>query len=473
MPDMPAPPGWEWVKLTDVARLETGHTPSREHPEYWDGDIPWIGIRDAREHHGGLIEMTQQRVSQTGLDNSAARLLPAGTVCLSRTASVGYVVVMGRPMATSQDFVNWICGDAVDPQFLKYLLIAERESLDRFSRGSTHSTIYFPEVKAFHICIPPTAEQRRIVAKLDELLASSRAVRAALDAVPMLLGQYRQAVLAAACSGTLTADVRQEDTPTLADADLDGGIAGTRLPVPSGWRTVPISTLTSAVTSGSRAWSRYYREDGRGTFIMAQNVRPMRLDLSARTGVEPPANDPDRRRTEVRKDDLLVTIVGANTGDVCRIAVDLEDHFVCQSVALLRPVSAKTSPFLEIWLNSPAHGAGQLEKYAYGQGRPHLSLEQLRSLPISVPPLDEQEVIVRRVRAHFERIETLARSVDAIAEDTTLLEQAALAKAFRGELVPQDPNDEPAAVLLDRIRAERATAEKPASKSPRRKSSRT
>jgi type I restriction enzyme S subunit len=78
---------------------------------------------------------------------------------------------MGRPMATSQDFVNWICSNDVDPQFLAYLLIAENRSLFRFASGATHQTIYYPEVKAFHVCIPPSAEQTRIVAILDKAFA--------------------------------------------------------------------------------------------------------------------------------------------------------------------------------------------------------------------------------------------------------------------------------------------------------------
>ena len=145
--DLKGPIGWEWVLLTDIARLETGHTPSREHPEYWDGDIPWIGIKDARIHHGRMIQETLQAVSELGLQNSAARLLPTGTVCLSRTASVGYALVMGKNMATSQDFVNWVCSEAILPSYLMYLFLAERESLDRFGKGTTHTTIYFPEVK--------------------------------------------------------------------------------------------------------------------------------------------------------------------------------------------------------------------------------------------------------------------------------------------------------------------------------------
>ena len=123
MPPRQAPSGWAWTPLSAVARLESGHTPSRRHPEYWGGDVPWIGIRDATANHGRTIEDTQQHTTRLGIENSSARILPANTVCLSRTASVGYVVVMGRPMATSQDFVNWVCTDAIDYRFLKYILL--------------------------------------------------------------------------------------------------------------------------------------------------------------------------------------------------------------------------------------------------------------------------------------------------------------------------------------------------------------
>lgn len=169
MPSTPAPAGWRWTPLSDVARLESGHTPSRKKPEYWGGDIPWIGIRDATGNHGCVLFDTEQHTNGLGIANSSARLLPAHTVCLSRTASVGYVVAMGRPMATSQDFVNWVCGEHIDWRFLKYVLLAEHESYSRFAHGTTHQTIYFPEVKAFHVCLPPIAEQRRIAGVLGAL----------------------------------------------------------------------------------------------------------------------------------------------------------------------------------------------------------------------------------------------------------------------------------------------------------------
>lgn len=167
--DMPAPDGWRWVKLADIARLESGHTPSRRFPEYWDGDIPWIGIPDASAHHGRTITETNQCATQDGIDNSAARVLPAKTVCLSRTASIGYVTVMGRPMATSQDFANWVCSHEIEPYFLMQVLLAERESLFRFAHGTTHQTIYFPELKALHVCLPPLAEQQALCELLGAL----------------------------------------------------------------------------------------------------------------------------------------------------------------------------------------------------------------------------------------------------------------------------------------------------------------
>src|SRR5204863_3501281 len=133
--------------------------PSRQHVEYWDGSIPWISIQDAKNHDGGRIDDTNEHVTELGIANSSARILPANTVCLSRTASVGYVVVMGQPMATSQDFVNWVCDEKkLDYRFLKYVLLAERGSFSRFPHGTTHHTIYFPEVKAFHICVPDISE---------------------------------------------------------------------------------------------------------------------------------------------------------------------------------------------------------------------------------------------------------------------------------------------------------------------------
>jgi len=203
MPSVPPPKGWQWAPLTELARLETGHTPSRRHPEYWGGDIPWIGIQDAKANHGGYIMDTLQHTHDLGIANSSARLLPENTVCLSRTASVGYVVVMGRPMATSQDFVNWVCSKQLDPNFLKHLLIAEGDGLLRFASGAVHQTIYFPEVKAFHICFPPLSEQRRIVHQCDVFAAETQRIELVTQKKLLAVAELKKSLLHQTFSGQL------------------------------------------------------------------------------------------------------------------------------------------------------------------------------------------------------------------------------------------------------------------------------
>ena len=203
--------GWHWTPLVDIARMESGHTPSRSHPEYWDGNIPWISIPDARDWHGKTIPDTYQKTTPKGLANSAARLLPTGTVCLSRTASVGYVVRMGRSMATSQDFVNWTCTPVLDPDFLKYVLMAEGEGIRRFGEGSTHTTIYFPELLSLHVALPPIEEQQEIVRRIDQLLALGESLERRHSEAASRIEKLTPSVLAKAFRGRLVAQDPNEE----------------------------------------------------------------------------------------------------------------------------------------------------------------------------------------------------------------------------------------------------------------------
>lgn len=121
-------------------------------------------------------------------------LLPEGTVCMSRTASVGFVTIMGCQMATSQDFVNWVCGPDLDPEFLMHLLIACRRAIRELGSGATHQSIYFQTVEAFCVCVPSIADQRRITADLSHRLAvgerlteTIRTELAAAEALPAAL----------------------------------------------------------------------------------------------------------------------------------------------------------------------------------------------------------------------------------------------------------------------------------------------
>lgn len=199
----PPPNGWRWELLTDLARLESGHTPSRRRPDWWGGSIPWLALPDIRNLDGKVANDTLEHTNDDGLANSSARLLPRDTVCLSRTASVGYVTILGRPMATSQDFVNWVCGPDLHPLFLMHLLRGSRDYLRSLSSGAIHKTIYVPTVKAFKVCIPGLEEQKRIAKILVDQFIAVGEVRAAAQAQLQEIHSLPDRLLRRAFSGEL------------------------------------------------------------------------------------------------------------------------------------------------------------------------------------------------------------------------------------------------------------------------------
>jgi type I restriction enzyme, S subunit len=178
------PQGWRWELLTDVARLATGHTPDRQRTDYWNGDTPWITLTEIRQFDGTVAHHTAENITKAGIDNSSAVKLPAGTVCFSRTASIGFVTVMGREMATSQDFVNWVCGPRLESTYLMHAFLQSRARLRSLSTGSTHKTIYFPTVEQFRALIPPLHTQREFaqrIAAVEKLKTLHRASLAEID----------------------------------------------------------------------------------------------------------------------------------------------------------------------------------------------------------------------------------------------------------------------------------------------------
>jgi len=191
LPKDAAPAGWKWTRLLGLADLESGHTPSRRHPEWWDGDIPWIALPDIRALDGKVAMETKAYTNPTGIANSSARILPKDTVVFGRDVQVGFTTIMGRQMATSQHFFNWICGKELNPRFLMHALRASKTYMEGMSSGAIHQTIYMPAGREFHLCHPPRKQQDSITAALDlrladaaTLLTAARAELAAIKALP-------------------------------------------------------------------------------------------------------------------------------------------------------------------------------------------------------------------------------------------------------------------------------------------------
>ena len=201
------PEDWTDTNIRRVAVMKTGHTPSRSKNEYWlNTDIPWFTLADVwqlRDSRRTYLGATANTISRLGLENSSAELLPAGTVVLSRTASVGFSGVMPTEMATSQDFWNWVCGPLLVPEYLMWVFRAMRPHLLSLMVGSTHQTIYQSIAAALRIPLPPLEEQHRIVAELDAQTARIDTLIDKAERFIALSTERRAALITAAVTGEL------------------------------------------------------------------------------------------------------------------------------------------------------------------------------------------------------------------------------------------------------------------------------
>ncbi|MFC5748811.1 restriction endonuclease subunit S [Actinomadura rugatobispora] len=199
------PDNWPIVKLNQVAKLGSGHTPSRTRPEYWENcNIPWISLFDVgsmRNPRQEYLHETKQQISQLGIDNSSACIHPAGTVVLSRTASVGFSTIMAKEMAVSQHFVTWTCGSRLAPAYLLYLLRSMRQYFESVQVGTTNVTVFMPDLYSIRVPIPSIHQQTEIVQKIR---ATSGRINQAVDNLSRqveLLAERRRALITAAVTG--------------------------------------------------------------------------------------------------------------------------------------------------------------------------------------------------------------------------------------------------------------------------------
>lgn len=410
---MPTPKGWEWCKLIDIARLESGHTPSRQHPEYWNGGIPWIGIKDARINHGRVIHRTIRTISEAGLQNSAARILPTGTVCLSRTASVGYTFVTGKPMATSQDFVNWVCSDRLVPEFLMYALITEGDRLREFGKGTTHTTIYYPEIKALYICLPTPPDQRRIVAEIEKHFTRLDAGVTALHRTQAHRKRYRASLLKAACEGRLVPSCAEKWSQGTLGEVLTGIEAGKSFKCEE---RPPQTNEVGVVKVSAVSWGSYDELESKTCHDI--------------TRVE--------ERYFINQNDFLFS--RANTIQLIGACV-LASHvtlrvMLSDKILRLRFSPAVVPGWILCWLRSD-FGRREIERLSTGnqESMRNIGQNRIRQIAVKFPSIDEQKHIVSEVERRLRTLNALESVVNANLQRATRLRQAILQKAFSGELV--------------------------------------
>lgn len=392
-PDIEAPEGWAWHSLSDLARLESGHTPSRRKPEYWGGDVSWIGIKDATGNHGRVLHETIQHTNELGIANSAARILPANTVCLSRTASVGYVVVMGRPMATSQDFANWVCGPDLDYNFLKYALLVENEALHRFSYGSTHRTIYYPELKAFHICAPNLAEQREITAvlgALDDKIELNRKTAATLEDMARAL--YRSWFVdfdpvAAKSEGRVPVHMDEATASLFPDTFTEDGL-------PEGWNWHTFENSYTVLETGKRPKGGVASVSDGVPSVGAESIKNIGVFDFGKTKFVPRDFFQSMKKGRLADGDILIYKDGGKPGELRPAATYVSEGFpfgeacINEHVFRIRLDDTLGQHFGFLALSSD-HCMHQMRELATGVAQPGLNQSAMKALSYLRPSNSE------------------------------------------------------------------------------------
>jgi len=432
------PRHWEVGNLRRFARMKTGHTPSRQEATYWEGcTIPWFTLADVwqlREEKQKYLGETKEMISEVGLANSAAELLPAGTVVLSRTASVGFSGIMPVPMATSQDYWNWICGDRLLPDYLLYLLRAMRQEIERSTMGSTHKTIYQSDAAAFTICVPPVGEQRAIVGFLDHQTAR----------IDLLVEKKRELVerlkekRAALISRTVTQGL-PPDTARAAGLDPYPRLKPSEVRplgrVPEHWK---VRRLKSVVTRVEQGWSPECEaraaDDGEWGVLKVGCVNGEDFDTREQKAL--PSSLVPPRELEVCPGDILMS--RANTtellGSVVLVRATRPRLLLCDKLYRLHVTGAE-SDFVVRLLTSGV-SRYQIEGGATGASpsMKNIAQDTLRNIVFAFPPRDEQRAIADFLDRETAKIDRLVAKVEEAIERLIEYRSALITAAVTGKI---------------------------------------
>ncbi|MCH2088685.1 MAG: restriction endonuclease subunit S [Pseudoalteromonas sp.] len=365
----------------------------------------------------------------------------------------------------------------ISPSYLEAWLrtFTATQFIDNIKTGISESglNITHARFKPMPVIVAPFDEQKRIVEKLDTLLAQVDTIQQRLNNLPDIIKRFRQSVLAAAVSGKLTEQWRENHKfdIQLNELKLDKEILITKkeiksdlvfeategtFAIPKSWEFIKLQSLASKVTDGEHKTPK--REESGRFLLSARNVRDGFIDTSNVDFVGDDEYAKLRKRCNPSKGDILISC----SGSVGRISlVDKDDEYVMvRSAALIKTLPKYVSnQFLMYVLQSP-HIQKQIVDASKSTAQANLFLGPIKNLFVPYLPIEEQTEIVRLVEQYFALADTLEKNLANAKQRVDNLTQSILAKAFRGELVPQDPNDEPADKLLARIKAARLEAEK-------------
>jgi type I restriction enzyme S subunit len=451
------PKNWVVCEIGDVAKVVGGSTPpSKDLTNFTaQGGTPWITPADLSGYKNIYISQGARNLSDKGFAACSAAKMPPGSVLFSSRAPVGYVAIASNEVTTNQGFKSFVLPDSIDSRFVYYYLRHIKPVAEMMATGTTFKELSGSAAAKLPFVLAPLNEQKRIADKLDSLLARVDACRERLDRVPQVLKRFRQAVLAAATSGVLTEEWRVEN------------------PLPKGLVKKELFDLIECRRSSSKG---KFKDPAEADLTHWSTELP---DCWETGSVSAFAECLDSKRIPVTREsrnntDGIYPYYGANG------LVDMVNEYIFDDELVLvtedetfygrvKPIAYRSSG--KCWVNNHAHVLRASNKASADYlcyclmyyhvipwltgttGRAKLTQAVLNVLPIGVPPQQEINEIVRRVETLFAFADRLEARYTAARSQVDQLTPSLLAKAFRGELVPQDPNDEQADKLLERIKA--------------------
>ncbi len=431
--------GWTTASIADLAqKVGSGATPSGGEAAYKPTGTPLIRSMNVvffgfkRE---GLAFLDAQQAA--ALDGATVK---ADDVLLNITgASIGRVTLAPADMDGAR--VNQhVCiirpRSGVDARYLGAYLSspAVQSMIWADNTGTTRQALTKQQILAFEVPVAPLSEQKRIANKLDTVLTRVDAVNTRLARVAPILKRFRQSVLAAATSGRLTEDWRDANRA-------------------AAWTPRTVESLCLHISDGpfgSNLKSDDYTDAG-ARVVRLENIGHLNFDAAKETFISLDKYETLKKHTLLPGDLLFSSFVDEEVR-VCEFPADIAEPTINKADCFcVRVDKAQVDPRFLAFRLACKSTYQALKDLVHGATRPRINLRQLRGFEVMLPTADEQTEIVRRVETLFAFADRLEARMQTAQTATERLTPALLAKAFRGELVPQDPNDEPASELLKRL----------------------
>jgi type I restriction enzyme S subunit len=427
---------WPNYRIADLTlKVGSGSTPKGGETAYKNSGTPLI--RSMNVVFFGFKRSGLAFIDDSQADALRAAEVNANDVLLNITgASIGRVTLAPEDMSGAR--VNQhVCivrpNDALDPRYLRAFLsspfMQDRIWADNY--GVTRQALTKQQILDFEVPLAPLNEQKRIADKLDAVLARVDACRDRLDRVPTILKRFRQAVLATATSGKLTEDWREGNVDR------------------KEWKRVRLDAVAHGFNYGSA-----YKSSASGSVPVLRmgNIQDGRLDWNSLVFT---SDEQEIAKYWLSAGDVLFN--RTNSPElVGKTAVYRGERPALFAGYLIRvQCGEKLLPdYINHCLGSPAGRDYCWQVKSDGVSQSNINAKKLAAFEFLLPPLEEQAQIVRRVESLFALADQLEARTTAARAHTERLTPALLAKAFRGELVPQDPADEPAAAMLQRLQAQ-------------------